>query len=788
MVSPLDAKLLRDLWRIKTQAAAISLVIAVGVMLLVMMDGMVNSLEQTRLAYYDRYRLADVFAPVKRAPRHILNDIANIEGVAAVEGRVVGGALIDLDDQAAPVRAQAVSLPDFKTPRLNDVYLAEGRMLNASHRDEVILLEGFARAHGLGPGDTLSATMYGARRKFHIVGLAQAPEFLYTTAPGELVPDDGRFAVLWMSEDALEAAFDLKGAFNEALIALERGAGEQAVIARVDHVLDNYGGVGAYGREDLVSDRFIVDEIKSARMSSRVVPPVFMAVASFLLYIVISRIVSAERMQIGLLKAFGYSSVEVGAHYFKLVMAIALTGAAIGCALGVWAGHGLAGYYQVYYKFPFLLFRVDAAAFLTAVSVSVVTAAAGGVVVLRKVFALAPAVAMRPPAPADYSRTAGLFDRLKRYLDQPSRMVIRRILRQPARAGVAVIGIAAGMGLSVATLGVMSGFDRAIDLSFSVIDRSDAVVSFVEPLGPKTIYALERMDGVVEVEPFRSVSVILRNGVKTHRTAISGLVPEPRLNRAMSEDLSPIYIRDDGIILSTPLLKKLDIMPGDMLTVDVREGRRPVLSIPVVGQAETLLGAPAYMELSAVNRLLKEPMRASGAYLRLDANKAEEVYEELKDMPAVAGVSLRDDAYNAFEKIMDEGAGATRFIMAAVAALITFGIVFNSARIAFAERSHDLASLRVIGFTKGEAAFVLLGELALITLAALPIGAFIGAGLAGAMAAGFSTDLYTIPAQIGPTSFGYAALAVLIAALASGLLVKRDVDRLDLIAALKSRE
>ena len=787
-MSPLDAKLLRDLWRIKTQAFAISMVIAVGVMLLVMMDGMVNSLAQTREAYYDRYRLADVFAPATRAPRHVLDEIAAINGVAAVEGRVVGGALVNIEGQAAPVRAQAVSLPDFKTPRLNDIYLAEGRMLNASHRDEVILLEGFAKAHGLGPGDQLSATMYGARRTFKIVGLAQAPEFLYTTAPGELVPDDSRFTVLWMSEDALEAAFDLKGAFNEALVALERGAQEKAVIASIDRILDSYGGLGAYGLIDLFSDRFIVEEINQSRVSSRIVPPLFMGVASFLLYIVISRIVSAERMQIGLLKAFGYSSVEIGAHYFKLVMVIALTGAAIGCALGVWSGHSLASYYQVYYKFPFLLFRVDPAAFITAVTISVLTAAAGGVIVLRRVFGLAPAVAMRPPAPADYSSTASLFSALRRYLDQPSRMVIRRILRQPGRAFMAVMGIAAGMGLSVSTLGVMEGFDRAINLNFAVVDRSDAVVSFVEPRGLEAISDLERMNGVIEVEPFRSVSVILRNGVKTHRTAISGLVSEPRLNRAMTDDLEPIFIRSDGVILSTPLLDKLGLKPGDMITIDVREGRRPVLTAPVVGSASTLLGAPAFMEVGALNRLLKEDGRSSGAYLRIDADRADEIYEELKDMPIVAGVSLSADAEAAFRKIMDQGAGATRFIMAGVAGLITFGIVFNSARIAFAERSHDLASLRVIGFTKGEAAFVLLGELALIVLAAIPIGVLIGLALAEAMAAGFSNDLYTIPALISPTSIGYASLAVLISSLVSGLMVKRDVDRLDLIAALKSRE
>ena len=418
-MSPLDRKLLRDLWRIKGQAVAITLVIALGVLMLVMMDGLVNSLEQTRQAYYERYRLADVFAPVKRAPDHVLAEIAEIEGVAAVEGRVQGGALIDLPGITVPVRAQAVSLPDFGPPRLNDIYLAEGRRIDPAREDEIILLEGFAKAHGLSPGDELSATMNGARRSFKIAGLAQAPEFLYAAAPGEIVPDDTRFAVIWMSQQALAAAYDLEGAFNEALLSLARNAELPAVLDSLDRILEPYGGIGAYGLEDQFSNRFIVEEINGLKVSRQGVPPVFLAVAAFLLYIVISRMIQAEREQIGLMKAFGYASAEVGAHYAKFILAIAVGGAILGCLFGIMAGRSLAVVYQTYYMFPFLVFQVDPAAFLTGVVASVLAASAGGVFVLRRVFALTPAVAMRPPAPADYSRSANLSHVLKALLDQP---------------------------------------------------------------------------------------------------------------------------------------------------------------------------------------------------------------------------------------------------------------------------------------------------------------------------------------------------------------------------------
>ncbi len=787
-MTPLNRKLLRDLWRIKGQAAAIGAVIAVGVMMLVMMSGLITSLDETRRAYYERYRLADVFAPVKRAPERLIAALAAIPGVVATEGRVVGSALIDLPGQDLPVRAQAVSLPDVGTPRLNDIYLTDGRRPESDHPDDILLLQSFATAHGLRPGDRLAVTMNGARRTLHIVGLAQSPEFLYTVAPGELISDDARFGVVWIGRTALEAAYDMDGAFNEALLALERNTPLAAVLDAADRILEPYGGLGAYGLEDQISNRFVSEEIDGLRGTSAAVPPIFLAVAAFLLYIVISRMVQSEREQIGLIKAFGYSDLEVGAHYFKLIVAIAAGGAVAGCLLGIASGRTLVDVYLAYFKFPFLVFQLDPAAFVTGFLASVGSASGGGLLVLRSVFALTPATAMRPPTPPDFSRTGRIGQTLNAVLDQPSRMVLRRLTRQPGRMAGAVIGIASGMALSVAMIGIMAGFDRMIDLTFSVIDRSDLTVSFNEALSNKTILELRRLSGVIEVEPVRIVSVVLHNGLESHRGAISGLIPSPRLNRAVDSDMVNIHLPEGGVILSQSLADILKVRPGETLTVEVREGRRPVLAIPVAGVAETLLGAPAFMDLETLNRALHEPNRVSAAYLRIDSASSGTIYRTLKEMPAVTGVSLKSDARAALQKQMDSGAGAIRYIMAAIAALITFGIVYNAARIAYAERASDLASLRVIGFTNGETAFVLLGELAVVSLAALPIGSLLGYYLSFGIAAGFSTDLYQIPTTFSPESHATAAIAVMAAAIVSGWLVKRDLDRADLVSALKTRE
>ncbi|MFT6658027.1 MAG: putative ABC transport system permease protein [Maritalea sp.] len=788
MFSVLDKKLVRDLGRMKMQATAIGLVIAVGVVVLVMMDGLFNSLNQTKTAYYDRYRLAEVYAPAVRAPKHLLTRLAAIPGVDSVLGRIRGGGLINLPQEDVPITAAIVSLPDHGAARLNDVYLAEGKPIEQNKEDQVLLLRSFAKAHNLKPGDTISATINGARRKLEIAGLAQSPEFLISMAPGELAPDDKRFAVLWMSETSLGAAFDLKGAFNEALFSLTRDAKLPQILDRVDQVLANFGGTGAYGLEDQPSNRFLSEEIKGIAAQQKILPPIFLAIAAFLLNIVISRMIQSEREQIGLLKAFGYSSLEVSTHYFKFVLAIAIGGALVGCLIGVMVGRSYADLFQQFYKFPFLVFRVDPQAFVIGILVSVFTASAGALFVLRNVFALTPAVAMRPPAPSDYSRAGGFMGSIKRIFDQPTRMVLRRVARHPGRTFGAALGIGAGMGLSAASIGLMMTFTSIVDQTFDYVDRSDMTVVFAALRSSDTLNELRSLEGVAHVEPFRIVPVIMRNGLYSHKGAVTGLIANPLQYRAVDKDLNPITLREDGIIIAKSLAKKLAISPGQMMTIEVQDGERPILQLPIVGIAETLSGAPAYLQIDALNRALKQPKQISGAYLQIDKKYQTPLYEALKAMPVIAGASLKSTSRAAFEILMDQSAGSMRYVMSFIAAIITFGIVYNSARIAFAERARDLASLRVIGFTKGETAFVLLGELAIMVLIAVPIGIVFGLGLNIAIVEGFSTDLYQIPNQLQPEAFGTAGVAVLISSIFSGWMVKRNMDELDLVSALKTRE
>jgi putative ABC transport system permease protein len=176
MIRALDRKLLRDLVRMRGQVGAIALVIASGVGVLVMSLSTIEALDETATAYYERYRFAQVFASVKRAPERLAGRIATIPGVQAVETRIVEMATLDVAGFTEPVVGLLVSIPEHGEPVLNRLAIKAGRGVSPGRPDEVVLSEPFSEAHGLLPGERLSAIINGHKRSLQVVGVALSPE------------------------------------------------------------------------------------------------------------------------------------------------------------------------------------------------------------------------------------------------------------------------------------------------------------------------------------------------------------------------------------------------------------------------------------------------------------------------------------------------------------------------------------------------------------------------------------------------------------------------------------
>jgi putative ABC transport system permease protein len=784
-VTALSIKLWRELWALRGQTLAIALVTASGIAVFVMAIGALASLDATRTAFYERYRFAEVFATLKRAPERLAETIAELPGVQAVETRVVVTADLAVPGFDEPVLGRLLSLPEFGEAILNVPHLRQGRLPEAGRLDEALISEAFAEAHMLRPGDHVFANLEGTRRRLDITGIALSPEYVYAMAPGALLPDDERYGILWLPRPALAAAFDLDGAFNDISLTLLRGARPEAVIDPLDRLLDAYGGQGAYPRADQLSHFFLDEEIQQLAVIAAALPVIFLAVAVFLLNTVTARLVAMEREAIGVLKAFGYSSVAIGLHYVKLVLFMTLPGIVLGLLGGIWLARALTVLYTQFFRFPFIQLVLEPLPLVAVVLVTLTAALLGSAGAVRAASRLAPAEAMRPPTPPSYQGLAWLT---RLHLDQPSLMILRHLVRFPLRAVFSVAGIAAAVAILLTSQHFLDAVEVLLEHEFEEARRYDLAVSFFEPQHGRAIAELRNIPGVLAVEPQRQLAVRFVNGSIRERGAVTGVLPDARLERILDAAGHPLAVPADGLVLSLALARKLAVGRGSRLTVEVLEGRRPVLDLHVAAIVETYLGTAAYMHLDAMAEALREAPQPGEARLRVDPLAEAAVIRALQARPEIAGVTRRQAFIDSFRQTIGETIHITVGFYVLFASLCTIGVVYNAARIGLSERARELASLRVLGFSRSEAGYILLGEMLLLTLIALPLGALLGIGLARAIAVSMESDLFRIPFVIEPRSFAFAGMVVLAAAAGSALVVGRRIWRLDIVSALKTRE
>ena len=770
------------------QAFAIALVLAAATATFVLSVGVHRSLSATRDAYYARNHFADVFATMTRAPRAVVAQIAAIPGVQRAEGNVVQYATLDFPARNEPVRALVNSVDEFGRSHLNAITLRKGILPRPAHTGDVVVDESFAKANSLDLGDRVTAQIQGRQLVLEIVGIGLAPNYIYALAPGDLVPDERRFGIFWMGRKALEAATDRREAINTLSLTLGRGASRPEVIRKVDTILAPYGGTGAYGRNDHLPHAFLDCELKQLGAMTRVIPPIFLLVSVFLVYIVLGRLIHTEREQIGLLKAFGYSNFAIAWHYLKFALVVAAVAIAMGSLAGIWMGRSMTRLYAQYYRFPFLEYKLSPQVFVGAATLAAGAAALGALGGVRSAVELNPAVAMAPPPPPVYR--AGLVEQVGRSagFSATGNMIMRHIARWPSRSAITVLGVALSMGLLFATLQFIDASQAMLDQFFARAQQQDLTITFTEPRNEDVLHALAQIPGVIRVEAARAIPVILRLGNYSERTAIESTDPGARLTVRIDSHGREVSLPPAGLMLSRQLADQLKARIGDPIKVEILGGYRTRTVQPLVRIVDEIVGARAYASHATVERIARDASPVGTALLRIDPAARSRILEKLKQMPVILGATERSAALAKFTEVIDSNILTMVGFYIAFASAIVVGVVYNSARILFSERAHELATLRVLGYQESEVAIVLLGEVALLVVLALPLGCAIGYGLAQLMIAMFSSDLFRLPYAATRESYGLSALVVLVAALVTAALVARRVMKLDMIRVLKARE
>lgn len=783
----LDRKLWRDLVALKSQILAIALVMACGLAMMIMTRSLILSLENTRDTYYDEHRFGQVFARLKRAPERVREQLLAIPGVATVQTGIAIQVTLDLPGLPEPAVGLINSLPERGEQVLNRLYVRRGHLPFAdAGGGQMAVGEAFAEAHGIQLGDTIGVVLNGVKKTFRFSGIALSPEYVFEAPPNAALPDSKTYGVFWMPYKELATAFQLYGAFNSVALSLAPGASERDVIAAVDRVLAPYGARGAFGRGDHPSHRRVDDEIRVLSGLSVVFPLVFLGVAAFMTNSVMSRQIALQREQIAMLKACGFSNAQVGLHYFKFSLVMVVLGTGAGVVGGVFLGAQLVEMYHHFFRFPSLRFMLDKWVVVAAAMVSAVAAFVGVAEAVRRAVRLAPAEAMRPEAPTSYQ--VSLVERwgLGRWLSPSLRMVLRNIQRRPVRSGLTCIALGLATAILVVPNSFRDGVAFVIDFQWDIIQRQTVTLSLAEPGPDRALADFRHMAGVVWAEPFRFVPVELRAGPISRRVGLQGLPAQGTLSRVIDAGVRQIYLPVRGMIISTKLAEILHVQVGEELVVRVLEGREREVSVPVVGLAEDFAGMAAYMERRALNQLLLEGDRISGAHIVVNKAHWAAFLAEVKSTPRLAGCTIKNSLRDGFRKTTAESIGLLQKMYLGFAAVVAFGIVYNSARISLSERARELATLRVLGFTRKEVSAVLVGELVVLTLAALPLGLLVGAGFSKLIISSVNTETVRLPLVLTSENYAFAVFVVVVASSASALFATRKIATLHLATALKA--
>lgn len=776
----LNRKVIREISGMKSQTITIAIVVAAGVAMFVGSKSSYDSMARARDLFYSSTGFAEGFVSLKKAPQSTRSRIAETSGVAHVESRIVQEAALDFAGEKLPSAGRFISLPE----KLSRLAVRSGKPPAALN--EVMLSESFALANKLVPGSRLVAVLNGRRQVLRVSGTALSPEFIYIFRPGSFMPDDKHYGILYMTREAMENHFDFGGAFNDLAFTFAPGANVRHTLKSIDAVLEPYGGLGAYDRDKLASYAFLRDEFKQLRTNAFFLPLVFLGVAAFLLHIVATRLIARQREQIASLMALGYANREIAGHYLKLMLVISGGGALVGIAAGWWLGKSMTALYGDFYRFPDLRHVFHFSVPFWGLVIGASAGAVGTWFSVKRVMKMQPAQAMRPPMPERFAES--FFERWFKNIPAITRMFLRNLLRRPVRTVLTILGLSTSVMIMVLGLFMTDMMDAMLGTQFELLNRESMTVSFLRPVSATALGELKSRPGVQLAEGYRLVPVRLRSGHFTKELAITGLPPGAQLRRVADDKGRVVAMPASGVLLNARIAKKMGLKPGDTIQLELLEGNRRKIRVTVANLVEEILGQGCYMQSEALSRLLGEERSINVAALKIDLLKQDEIIAHLKTSSRVASISTREGTLKIFYDMMSRSMLAMITIILIFASAISVGVVYNTAMILLSERTFELGSLRILGFTKAEVFEMIASELGSTVLASLIPGCALGYGFAWLMMNTVDTEEFTIKLIITSRTYVTAVLVSLATALVSFVILYFRIRKMDLVSVLKVRE
>ncbi|NLI96893.1 MAG: FtsX-like permease family protein [Synergistaceae bacterium] len=791
--SPLLNKLFRTIGSTRGPFFGVVAVVAVGLSVFVSMAAVSDNLMRSRENFYRQTDFADLFFHVVRAPEGVVEKVSAVNGVSRASGRIQKDvSLFRQDGTRATLRLTGFKLP--MENELNRILVQQGRLFEKNPEGgalEILLSSQFAKANEFRPGSTVSVAAEGKEKPMEVVGIAASPEFVYAIKNAASVFEDpSGFGAAMISLKQAQQVLDFEGSVNQILVRLVPGSDPDRVRKEIRTILEPYGNLTDYPQRDQVSEAILRGELEQLRVAATFLPAFFLGLAALMQTVFLSRLVKAARTQIGLMKALGYDNGRL----MLLYGGYSLASSGMGGVAGILAGYGLARVFTRLYATYFNLPRLDAAfnprSAGLGLALSLTLGCLAGFAGARSILGVRPAEAMRLPPPRGAVKLfLENWHFLWGRLDLASKMSLRSIFRNRFRSAVTFLGVLVSIGMLVVSLFTRDSVESLFDRHFNRELRYDLLARFPSPVRNAELLNLERLPGVIRVEPLFELPVRLMLRGRREETVVVGIDPGQSLLGMSDEGNRPRGLPVSGLLLDWNSARKLGARPGDFLEVETLLGKGPSRkgTVAVAGLSRKSVGGVSYLDLETLNSILQEKGLVTGAAIKTERGRSQEAERAMAGMINVSSVLSRQKEREYLEKNLAY-MNLSIAILVAFSSLLGLAIIFNASALAFSERRRDLASLRAMGFSSEEVALFLLKEnlflLVAGTLAGLPFGKLLSEAYARAV----STDLFSFVAVVFPRTYILSAAGgVAFAALAFFLGI-RSLERLDFAETVKARD
>jgi len=767
---------------------AVAAVILTGISCYVALNSAYRDLVLTRDTYMKQYRMADLFFHVERAPASITTRIASLPGVLKADGRLVFDVTLDLPDRPDPAVGRIISIPDKPSPFINGVHLGSGKYPGPAGSNKVLLSKDFAEANEFDAGSTFEALINDKKHKIVVSGTGLSPEYIYVIRGiQDFLPNPQGFGILWAGRTFAQEAFGYENAVNDIVVRIEKGADSRALLDRIDTILDPYGVTYKYERKNQLSYRSLDDELMGLKGMSKIVPTIFVFVASTILFILVGRMVKRQREQIGVMKSFGYGDFQIFLHFAGFSVAIGLVGTVTGLLAGDSLARAMVEMYGDFFHFPLLEHRIYPDITVGAVFFGLAGPVIAGFFSARKTMGIAPAVALRPEAPDVYTR-GSLLEAIRflwNRLPFTWKIIVRNITRHKGRSGFVIFGVALSTGILMMSLFFMDSMDYLIKFQYHYTNRQDAKILLTRCKGMKVLHDARRLPGVRRAEPLFEMPYEIQNGNVKRNILVVGVPRQSSLLHVLDTSLRRVELPPHGIVLPEVTARSLRAKAGDRLVLKPLYPGFREKTANVARVVPQYLGQTAYMDIRSASCLMDEALAVNGILLEIEKEGYAELVESVKDTPAVATVELKYRVLKHFREMFLDFMWIGMLFYILFAGVIGFSVIYTSAALSIGERARELATMRVLGLHHREVVRAVFGEYFTLSLIGILSGFPLGLLFAWSIITAYQSELYTFPFVVYPSTYAKVAFCIVIFIVLARLACERPLKKLDMVATLK---